>query len=201
LLIAIGVKKKEDIDKAAYAHGKILHSATIATINLGTASSFGTINFASHTGSYSEIVADMIERLGEKLFSKAIATALLTGIVIETGQFSNSKTTPATMSMASKLLASGADQQLIVKEISSGGTVAEAEPDVTLGIPLEEPVAEAEPVADPLAEFMPPPLPDFSANEPEKFTMPLPAPPETTIKAQDAVVPTTNDPAQFKIPV
>lgn len=184
LLIALGVKNKDDIDKAAYAHGKILHSATIATINLGASSSFGTINYASEVGSYSEVISDIIEKIDGKIFTKSIATALLTGIVVETGQFSNVKTTPATMSTASKLLSYGADQQLIVKEIKAGGSVARAgvTPEVVQDIPLEiesepEPELKAEAVpersvADSLVDYMPPPLPDFNSD------LPLPPSPE-----------------------
>ncbi|MDL2328001.1 hypothetical protein LJC64_05080 [Ruminococcaceae bacterium OttesenSCG-928-A11] len=179
MLIALGVRDKDDIDKAAYAHGKILHSASITTINVGQPSSFGTINYLSEASSYSETVASIIENIDTKIFSKSIATALLTGIVVETGQFSNEKTTPSTMSMASKLLSYGADQQLIVREIKSGGSVINSRENIDQDIPLKTetkvmpqpaPIQvvdkkPAEPI-NTLADYMPPAVPDFASGLP-----------------------------------
>jgi Exopolyphosphatase-related proteins len=118
LIIALGVKEQNDIDQAAMAHGKILHSATIITINTKLESSFGAINSkVANMSGYCEAISKLIVELDENLLSKQISTALLTGIVIDTSQFSNERTTPNTMTVASKLLSNGADQQLIVKEI------------------------------------------------------------------------------------
>jgi nanoRNase/pAp phosphatase (c-di-AMP/oligoRNAs hydrolase) len=139
LVLAVGVKKQADLDTALNAHGRILHSAPTITINTQESGQLGTINYTDPKASgYSEIVASLINELDEKLFSKQISTTLLTGIVIETEQFSNQKTTPATMQLASKLLASGADQQLIVNEIRSGGVVSETLPEVMQEIPEQE---------------------------------------------------------------
>jgi hypothetical protein len=206
LVLAIGVKRQADLDTALNGHGRILHGAPIVTINTQAAGELGAINYTSQTASsYSEIVAGLVNELDNKLLSKQIATALLTGIVIETEQFSNQKTTPDTMSLASKLLASGADQQLIVNEIRAGGVVAETLPEVMQEIPEQEtPAAEpavepvvAEPVVNPapenivseletlpaiepeesLLDYMPPPLPDFNAQLPPLLlgTEPTPA--------------------------
>lgn len=215
MLIAIGVRTKNDIDKAAYAHGKILHSATIATINLGEQSDFGTINYASNIGSYSETMFSIIEEMGDNIISRSIATALLTGIVIETGQFSNAKTTPATMAVASRLLAYGADQQLIVKEIKASNytrseEVVNSEPNIPLEVesqvltPNNNPVTEAvdsepkvEPSMDQLTSYMPPPLPNFDTNLPPLSD----TKPETLPKAKPEPEPQPTNPSQFRIPM
>jgi hypothetical protein len=47
------------------------------------------------------------------------ATAFLTGIVAATNRFSNAKTTPKTMRISSKLMESGANQQLVSKNITA----------------------------------------------------------------------------------
>ena len=47
------------------------------------------------------------------------ATAFLTGIVAATDRFSNGKTSPEVMKIASRLMESGANQQLISKNISA----------------------------------------------------------------------------------
>jgi hypothetical protein len=187
LVIALGVKRQEDLDKAIVGHGRILHDAAIATINLDGTSSLGAIHWSDIEASgYSEVVAGLISEIDEKLFSKQISTALLTGIVLATEQFSNANTKPATMAMASKLLASGADQQLIVAEIRGGGAVAVAAPNMTHDIPektqtlatttdvtaelealpsVEDQQAELESIKSSLDPYMPPPLPDFSTDQ------------------------------------
>jgi hypothetical protein len=86
------------------------------------------------------------------------------------------------MTIASKLLSNGADQQLIVKEIRGGGApaVVEKPSDEPKEIPPVEPEPEIEPVVayvepDPietLDDYLPPPLPDFNGD--------LPPPPDTT---------------------
>jgi hypothetical protein len=181
LIIALGVKNQADIDKAATAHGKILHSAITITINAKTASDFGTINSViSDLSGYSEAVSKLIIELDENLLSKQIATALLTGIVIETEQFSNAKTTPATMTVASKLLGSGADQQLIVKEIRGVTSESDQPTEVIQDIPEAEPEPVAEPI-ETLDDYLPPPLPDFSDK--------LPPPPDVTAPEFSEVIP------------
>ena len=49
---------------------------------------------------------------------KEEATAFLTGIVAATNRFSNAQTTPETMQLSSRLMRSGANQQLISKNIT-----------------------------------------------------------------------------------
>ncbi|MDR1196749.1 MAG: hypothetical protein LBL08_00530 [Candidatus Nomurabacteria bacterium] len=203
LVMALGVKNQSDLDAALTAHGRILHSAPIITINLGVAGQLGSINFSDDSASsYSEVVAGLVAKIDEKLFSKQVSTALLTGIVINTEQFSNARTTASTMALAGKLLASGADQQLIVQEIRANGSVAGAIPETIQEIPELEnsaplaaspenivseletlPPAEA---GESLADFMPPPLPDFDNELP-----PLPdfeAPRQETAPAAEAEV-------------
>jgi hypothetical protein len=173
LIIALGVKDASDIDKAATAHGKILHSAATITINTKTASNFGVINAViSKSSGYSEAISKLILELGEDLLSKQISTALLTGIVIETDQFSNARTTPDTMTVASKLLSSGADQQLIVKEIRGADNISDQPPEVMQDIPEAETEPAAEQPIETLDDYLPPPLPEFGDK--------LPPPPDVT---------------------
>jgi hypothetical protein len=175
LIIALGVKNQADIDKAAMAHGKILHSAVVITINASTASDFGMINAVVPSSSgYSESISKLIIGLDESLLSKQISTALLTGIVIESEQFSNARTTPDTMTVASKLLSSGADQQLIVKEIRGADSPPPKVEEPVKEIPKieePEPIEPIEPI-ETLDDYLPPPLPDFADK--------LPPPPDVT---------------------
>jgi hypothetical protein len=196
LIIALGVKDSADIDKAATAHGKILHSAVIVTINSRTPSNFGTINsVVPKLSGYSETVARLIIDLDDSLLSKQISTALLTGIVIETDQFSNAKTTPDTMTVASKLLGSGADQQLIVKEIrGSAAAPSEKLPaEIIQDIPELEPEPEATPEepVESLDDFLPPELPNFDD---------LPPLPDTTAPEFSEVAPPEPDIIETELP-
>jgi hypothetical protein len=188
LIIALGVKAQTDIDKAAMAHGKILHSAVVITVNAGSASDFGMINSViPKTSGYSEAISKLIIGLDENLLSKQISTALLTGIVIESDQFSNARTTPDTMTVASKLLSNGADQQLIVKEIRGSGQPREELTEQVQEIPeLENEPAEPpapEPVEpiETLDDYLPPPLPDFTDK--------LPPPPDITAEEFSETLP------------
>jgi len=124
LVIAIGVDRKEDLDGAIAAQGRILHSATVATVNIGLERDvLGTISWQQDDGNLSEMVASLSEILGSKdkpLIDEPIATALLTGVVAATDQFRNEKTSPAIMSLAAALMAKGANQQLIASELATG---------------------------------------------------------------------------------
>jgi hypothetical protein len=120
LVVAIGVRHQEDLDQAITSHGRILHDATVTTINLTAqeGEGLGSINWSDpHASSLSELVADAAHALGPNLLDGQLATALLTGIVAETHRFSNEKTTPQTMSVSAELMAAGANQQLVATKL------------------------------------------------------------------------------------
>ena len=123
LVIALGVGDQKDLDVALAAHGRILHDATVTTINVGEESSnLGTINLhAKDASSLSEVISEVGEDLNkdskEKLLDEQIATALMTGIVATTDRFSNERTTSRTMAVAATLMGAGADQQLITAQL------------------------------------------------------------------------------------
>ncbi len=124
LVIAIGVDKKDELDQAIASHGRILHDATVATINQEAGKTNGlnaVIEWADASAcGYGEIVASLIETLKDKddLVDAQIATALLTGIVSATDQFRNGKTSPRVMTLAAQLMGSGANQQLIAVKLA-----------------------------------------------------------------------------------
>lgn len=121
LIIALGVEKREDIDTAIAAHGRILHDATVVTINAenqaGT-SSLGSIDWNDGgASSLCEMLMSLSEALQSGLLDQQIASSLLTGIVAATDRFSNLHTTPKVMTMSAQLMAAGANQQLIAAKI------------------------------------------------------------------------------------
>ncbi|MBI1857468.1 hypothetical protein HY003_04265 [Candidatus Saccharibacteria bacterium] len=128
LVLALGVHKREDLDQAITAHGRILHDATVVSINTQAVGDLGSINWVeASASSLCEMMAGLSEFVKMGLFDAQISTAFLTGIVAETKRFSNAKTTSETMSMSAKLMATGANQQLVAtklqeKTLPSGNT-------------------------------------------------------------------------------
>lgn len=119
VVVALGVNKREDIDAAIKAHGRILHDAAVITINAGPDSSdLGNINWQDPTASsLCEMLVSISESFGSGLLDEQISTAFLTGIVAETERFSNPKTSPKVMTMSAQLMAAGANQQLIASNL------------------------------------------------------------------------------------
>lgn len=88
---------------------------------------FGKINWVDLTAtSTAEILVALIESLGrdKPLLDVDIATALLTGIIVDTGSFQNMNTTPKSFTVAAQLVAAGAHQQEIIKNIFKTKTLA-----------------------------------------------------------------------------
>ncbi len=116
LVIALNVPTAGDLDEALAEHGRIMHDATTINMTTGKPGKFAEIEWSDpRASSVSEMAARLIMNLnGEsKNLDSEVATALLTGIVAATGRFSNERTTSLTLELASKLMMSGADQQLI----------------------------------------------------------------------------------------
>ncbi len=128
LVLALGVRNKNNLDAALAAHGRILHDASVGVITVGNQSSnLSELNWHSpNASSLSEVALDIVSSLGKEAFTKTVATALLTGIVAETERFSNSKTSARVMNVASKLMTAGADQQLVVSKLKAAAEKASA---------------------------------------------------------------------------
>ncbi len=119
-VVALGVKDAKQLDAAITAHGKILHDATVISVNSGSgqAPKLGQVNWQDATASsLSEMVVSISEAFGSNLLDGQMSTAFLTGIVAETERFSNPKTSPKVMTMSAQLMAAGANQQLIVSKL------------------------------------------------------------------------------------
>ncbi len=121
LVLALDVANGIDLDAALREHGRIMHDAVIVNITTGKPGKFGEIEWSDiRASSVSEMLAKLLYILAGKIaIEKEEATALLTGIVAATNRFSNAKTTPETMKISSKLMESGANQQLISRNITA----------------------------------------------------------------------------------
>lgn len=119
VVLALGVHSQADLDQAIVSHGRILHDATIITMNCKPGGDFGSINWLDvGASSLSELTVQLLDTLDKKLMDGQIATSLLTGIVAETERFSNIKTSPQTMSISAELMAAGANQQLVATKLA-----------------------------------------------------------------------------------
>jgi hypothetical protein len=123
LVVALGVRDQDHLDKALSAHGRILHDATVVTISAGAdPSSLGSIDWRdAAASSLSEMLVGLSESLKDEqpLLDEQIATAFLTGIVSATDRFSNDRTSSRVMTMAAQLMAAGANQQLIAAKLQA----------------------------------------------------------------------------------
>lgn len=120
LVLALNVANGIDLDDALREHGRVMHDATVANITTGNPGKFGDIEWSDKTASsVSEMAARLLYGIGGKdALTGEEATAFLTGIVSATDHFSNAKTTAAALRIASDLMKSGADRQLIADNIS-----------------------------------------------------------------------------------
>jgi len=139
VVLTLGVQEQKDLDQAITAHGRILHDATVASINLQPGSELGTINWTDPAASsLSELAVEVADALGKDQMDAQIATALLTGIVAETERFSNEKTSPETMRLSAELMTAGANQQLVANELQTRPAISQDEPvDVQESTPEE----------------------------------------------------------------
>ena len=121
VVVALGVQEQDQLDQAIRAHGRIFHDATIVGMWAGEGGTeIGSINWMDpKASSLCEMLMAISESLQSGNLDEQIATAYLTGIVANTDRFKNERTTPKVMSMSAQLMAAGANQQLIAKELSN----------------------------------------------------------------------------------
>lgn len=126
LVVALGVDKRDDLDTAITAHGRILHDAVTVTINTSPEkASLGEVDWVDTAASgFSEMLMSLSEALQPGLINEQIATAILTGLVSATDRFRNERTSPKVMTMAAQLMAAGANQQLIAEKLEEAETVS-----------------------------------------------------------------------------
>jgi len=211
VVIALGITKREELDKVIIEQGRILHDATIATVNTATPSTLGTINWDnSKASSLCEMLVNLADDFKvDKLMDGQIANSLLSGIIEETEQFSNNKTTSDTMAAGSKLLQAGANQQLVSKEVLNNSPPAQhpivaKSPDEVEKLPSEpEPSNDdafriehpAEPPQMPEIVEEEKPVPELEIAKPKEEEAPSPVPQLPMIKTEkDNITPADESP-------
>lgn len=222
LVIALDVANGIDLDTALREHGRIMHDASVINITTGNPGKLGEIEWSDKTASsVSEMIAKLVYGIsnGNKVaIDKEEATAFLTGIVAATNRFSNAATTSETMKLASRLMESGANQQLISKNITpdieneilsfSTNAPAKAEEDPTeLNIGHDEEGTENEVVDAPIPEGNSELLDDLKAAEASLAGTGAETTPETVdapLRIEDSEAPVKTTPElptpQFELP-
>lgn len=127
LVLALGVKNRNNLDTALEAHGRILHDATVMTMSIGDdKSELGSLDWHEQgASSLSEMLVSLSDSLkaDKALVDEQIATAFLTGIVAATDRFSNNRTSSRVMTIAAQLMAAGANQQLIASKLEEANEI------------------------------------------------------------------------------
>jgi hypothetical protein len=175
VIVALGVQKREELDQAITAHGRILHDAVTISVNNTQKSEIGAVNwFQPDASSLCEMIVGLIEPLqGDKaLLDTQTATAFLTGVVAETERFSNSKTTPLTMNVSAILMKAGANQQLVASKLEAPKPIPQA--DKTFDSKKMDELA-SEPSANAVPTAIPTPNKDGSLEIKHKEDAPSPS--------------------------
>ncbi|MDH4358463.1 MAG: DHH family phosphoesterase [Candidatus Berkelbacteria bacterium] len=120
LIIALDTPNLERLGKLAQP-ADIFYEIPVINIDHHPSNErFGKINWVELVAtSTSEILVSLIEALSRevKLLDEDVATALLTGLIYDTSSFQNINTTPKSLTVAAQLVAAGARQQEIIKNL------------------------------------------------------------------------------------
>ncbi|MDO8686872.1 MAG: DHH family phosphoesterase [Candidatus Berkelbacteria bacterium] len=119
LVIVLDSPDLERLGKVYDANTELFYETPVINIDHHAGNDyFGKINWVDLTAtSTSEILVALVESLAREkpLLDVDVATALLTGIIVDTGSFQNANTTPKSFTVAAQLVAAGAKQQEIIK--------------------------------------------------------------------------------------
>jgi len=184
LVIVFNVNAGSEIDSALTEYGRIMHDATAINITSGVPGHFADLEWSDPSkSSVCEMVFDLAKELEADDFTEEIATALLTGILSATERFSNNRTKPTTMAVASKLMEAGADQQLISANILKPETSIDSLSPVSTPVvdntppvsaPIDNPLPAATPVDGPPSVVSP--VPTIIADTTPAIPTPSPSP-------------------------
>lgn len=169
LVIALGVPRRSNLDELFNKNPNLL--TTVPMLNLDyhrINEQHGAINLVeTNSSTVAEMVLALTESVQGGLLDSQMATALLAGIMAATDRFTSANTTAKSMTVAAQMLAAGADQQKVTKEIFGERPRREdrpKQPERTQDKPALKPV-EQKPAPQPVQEAPKP------AEEPEVFEM------------------------------
>jgi phosphoesterase RecJ-like protein len=120
LIISVDTPNFERLGKLAQPADIFYETPVINIDHHPSNERFGKVNWVELTAtSTAEILVSLIEALSKErsLIDDKIATALLTGLIYDTSSFQNVNTTPKSLTIAAQLVAGGANQQEIIRNL------------------------------------------------------------------------------------
>ncbi len=119
LIIIFGAQTLEDLGELYQQNTDLFFNTAKINLDIDAGNEyFGTINLIDVTASsLAEAVAQVITALEQGVTDEQVATSLLGGIIANTHSFQDPATTPKTLTTASALIAQGARQQDIIKNL------------------------------------------------------------------------------------
>lgn len=119
LVVTLDAPDKEHFEKISENNPDIFYEVPIINIDRHAGNEhFGQVNIVDMTAAASsEIVANILEKVDEKLVDEHVADPLLAGIISATESFQRKNTTPGALQTASRLMDRGANQQSIITHL------------------------------------------------------------------------------------
>ncbi len=119
LIVTIGAIDKESMGKIYDEVPDVFYEIPIINIdNKSSNEQFGQLNIINAVASsVSEVIGDLFEQILKIKLSAECAQCLLTGIISTTNSFQNHNTTPHALTLSSRLIEYGADQQAVIKNL------------------------------------------------------------------------------------
>ena len=119
LIITFGVRDLESLGEIYHNNTDLFYRVPVVNFDQHPGNEhFGQINIVELTAtSTCEVLYNYLVQLGEAYLDEHIATAILTGMISGTKSFKTPNVTPLTLNLASKLMAMGADRDLIVQNL------------------------------------------------------------------------------------
>jgi nanoRNase/pAp phosphatase (c-di-AMP/oligoRNAs hydrolase) len=119
LIFVLGAKSLEDLGRLYVDNTDLFFETPKINIdNHPDNEYFGQLNLVDITvSSVAELLAEVLQKYEDQLIDQDIATCLLLGIIFSTRSFQHVQTTPKAFLKASELVALGARQQEIIKNI------------------------------------------------------------------------------------
>jgi len=119
IIFTLGTQDLEQLGNIFHDNTEFFYKRPVINIDHSPANShFGHINIVDiTTASTAEVLHDLLENWQAENISEEVATALLTGMIVNTRSFKTGNVKPQTLHLASKLMHLGADRDYIVQNL------------------------------------------------------------------------------------
>lgn len=118
-IVVIDAARLEDLGDLYRQNAEFFYHTPLLDIDhRGTNERYGHVNLVDVVASsVSEIIFDLIKRLGFEAIDEQVATTLLTGIISKTKVFQSRSVTPRSLAVASHLISAGARRDTIIQNL------------------------------------------------------------------------------------